>query len=155
MDRFMKEAKLLADENLITNMGGPFGAVVVKDNKIVGRGANHVLGKNDPTAHAEIEAIRDASKYLKTYDLEGCILYTTCYPCPMCLSAIIWSNIKTVYYGNTKRDAASIGFRDNDIYKFIENKENNKDILQLKRIDKEETIETFEDYKEKEDKTIY
>lgn len=155
MDRFMKEAKLLADENLITNMGGPFGAVVVKDNKIVGRGANHVLGKNDPTAHAEIEAIRDASKYLKTYDLEGCILYTTCYPCPMCLSAIIWSNIKTVYYGNTKRDAASIGFRDNDIYKFIENKENNKDILQLKRIDKEETIETFEDYKEKEDKAIY
>ena len=155
MNKFMEEAKLLADDNLKTNVGGPFGAVIVKDDKIVGRGSNHVLKNNDPTAHAEIEAIRDACKNLNTYDLKDCTLYTSCYPCPMCLSAIIWSNIKTVYYGNTKEDADSIGFRDNDIYEFIKNNQENKDIMELIQIDREETIKTFKKYTEKEDKTIY
>ena len=89
MNNYMNEAKCLADENLKTNVGGPFGACIVKDGIIIGRGSNHVLENNDPTAHAEVMAIRDACKNLNTYDLSGCEIYTTCYPCPMCLSAII------------------------------------------------------------------
>ena len=152
MNEYMKIAKDLADQNLITNEGGPFGAVIVKDGVIIGKGSNHVLENNDPTAHAEIIAIREASKTLNTYNLSGCELYTTCYPCPMCLSAIIWANIKKVYYGNTKEDAASIGFRDDMIYEYIKNGGN---ILDLENIDREETIKTFEEFNSKEDKTIY
>ena len=148
----MKVAKELADSTLITNVGGPFGACIVKDGVIVGKGSNHVLANNDPTAHAEIMAIREASKNLNTYDLSGCELYTSCYPCPMCLSAIIWANIKKVYYGNTKEDAASIGFRDDMIYDYIKN---NGNLLDLENMDREETIKTFEEYNSKEDKTIY
>ncbi|MBR2828816.1 MAG: nucleoside deaminase, partial [Bacilli bacterium] len=144
-----------ADNNLVTNVGGPFGAVVVKDDKIIGRGSNHVLGHKDPTAHAEIEAIRDACKTIDSYDLTGCTIYTTCYPCPMCMSAIIWSNIKKVYYGNSKIDAANIGFRDDFIYQFIEEKSTNKEILELIELDKEYTIETFNQFQNKQDKTIY
>ena len=158
MNKYMEEAKKLADDNLITNVGGPFGACVVKDGKIIGRGSNHVLGNNDPTSHAEIEAIRDACKNINSYDLSDCEIYTSCYPCPMCLSAIIWSNIKTVYYGNTKLDAANIGFRDDYIYDFIGklsmNKED-KNILKLNQLDREETIKTFEEFNNKSDKTIY
>ena len=158
MNEFMKVANDLAEENLYDNEGGPFGAVVVKDGKIIGKGDNKVLVKNDPTCHAEIEAIRDASKNLNTYDLSGCELYTSCYPCPMCLSAIIWSNIKKVYYGNTKEDAADIGFRDDFIYDFIgklsENKIDNN-VLELESMDREQTIEEFNKFKNKEDKTIY
>ena len=155
MNQFMKEAIKLAEDNLITNVGGPFGAVVVKDGKIIGKGSNHVLKNNDPTAHAEIMAIKDACKNINSYDLSECIIYTSCYPCPMCLSAIIWSNIKEVYYGNTKEDAAKIGFRDDYIYDYIKGNNENKDILRLECIDKEETIKTFEKFKNKEDKTIY
>ena len=156
MNEFMMEAKRLADTNIIDNEGGPFGAVVVKDNEIVGRGDNHVLKNNDPTAHAEVMAIRDACKNLNTYDLSGCTLYTSCYPCPMCLSAIIWANIKTVYYGNTKEDAADIGFRDDFIYDFINKLPNaDTDTLNLINIDRDETIKSFNDFKEKTDKTIY
>lgn len=152
MNEYMKIAKDLADNNLITNAGGPFGAVIVKDGVIIGKGSNHVLENNDPTAHAEILAIREACNNLKTYDLSGCTLYTTCYPCPMCLSAIIWANITKVYYGNTKEDAASIGFRDDEIYNFIKNGGN---LLDLENINREETIKTFNEYMSKEDKTIY
>ena len=155
MNEFMKVAISEAEDNLKTNVGGPFGACIVKDNKIIGKGSNHVLKNNDPTAHAEIMAIREACKNLNTYDLSGCILYTTCYPCPMCLSAIIWANIKTVYYGNTKEDAASIGFRDDYIYDFIKNNNSDNSVLNLKSMNREETIKTFDKYKEKEDKTIY
>ena len=155
MNKYMEEAKKLADNNLVTNVGGPFGAVVVKDDKIIGRGSNHVLGHKDPTAHAEIEAIRDACKTIDSYDLTGCTIYTTCYPCPMCMSAIIWSNIKKVYYGNSKIDAANIGFRDDFIYQFIEEKSTNKEILELIELDKEYTIETFNQFQNKQDKTIY
>ena len=153
MNEFMKIAKDLAEENLITNVGGPFGACIVKDGIIVGRGSNHVLANNDPTAHAEVMAIREACKNLNTYDLTGCELYTSCYPCPMCLSAIIWSNITKVYYGNTKEDAADIGFRDDMIYDYIKN--NKDDILKLESMNREETIETFIKFANKADKTIY
>ena len=119
MNEYMKVAKELAEDNVTTKVGGPFGACIVKDGVIIGRGSNHVLANNDPTAHAEVMAIRDACKNIGSYDLTGCSLYTSCYPCPMCLSAIIWSNIKTVYYGNTKEDAANIGFRDDFIYNYI------------------------------------
>ena len=155
MNEYMKVAKELADTNLIDNEGGPFGAVVVKDGVIVGRGDNHVLVNHDPTAHAEIQAIRDASKTLNTHDLSGCVLYTSCYPCPMCLSAIIWANIKEVYYGNTKEDAANIGFRDDMIYDYIKDNNSNTDVLNLINIDRDETIKTFEEYNNKEDKELY
>ena len=158
MNEYMKIAKELSEDNLKTNVGGPFGACIVKDGKVIGKGSNHVLGNNDPTAHAEIMAIRDACKNINSYDLSDCELYTSCYPCPMCLSATIWSNIKKVYYGNTKEDAASIGFRDDYIYSFIKkiaDNTNDDSTLKLECIDREETIEVFKKFKEKEDKTIY
>lgn len=158
MNRYMKIAKELSDENLITNVGGPFGACIVKDGEIIGKGSNHVLSNNDPTAHAEVMAIRDACTNINSYDLSECELYTSCYPCPMCLSAIIWSNIKKVYYGNTKQDAADIGFRDDDIYNYIQkltdNAEDNS-VLKLECLDREETIKTFNSFIKKSDKTIY
>jgi tRNA(Arg) A34 adenosine deaminase TadA len=152
MNEYMMAAIDLAEKNLETNDGGPFGAVIIKDGVIVGRGRNTVLRDNDPTSHAEVSAIRDACKNLNSYSLEGCTLYTTCYPCPMCLGAIIWSNINKVYYGNTKEDADMIGFRDDDIYDFI--KGNNK-MIDLEQLDREETIKTFNKFINKEDKTIY
>lgn len=158
MNKYMKITKELAEDNLITNVGGPFGACIVRNGKIIGKGSNHVLKNNDPTAHAEIEAIRDACRNINLYDLSECELYTSCYPCPMCLSAIIWSNIKLVYYGNSKEDAADIGFRDDFIYKYIANLSNNNvdnNILELKCIDRDETIETFKKFAKKNDKTIY
>lgn len=158
MNEYMKIAKELSDENLETNVGGPFGACIVKDGKIIGKGSNHVLSNNDPTAHAEVMAIRDACKNINSYDLSGCELYTSCYPCPMCLSAIIWANIKKVYYGNTKEDAANIGFRDDFIYDFIRkltDGSNDNNTLDLECMDREETIKSFERFSNKEDKTIY
>ena len=153
MNKYMEIAKELADQNLKTNAGGPFGACIVKNNEIIGRGSNNVLSINDPTAHAEIMAIREAAKNVGSYDLSGCEIYTTCYPCPMCLSAIIWANIDKVYYGNTKEDAANLGFRDDLIYDFIKNNDNS--ILTLEPLDRDETIKTFDEYNKKEDKTIY
>lgn len=159
MNKYMQIADELAKQNLVTNNGGPFGAVIVKDGTIVGVGNNHVLENNDPTAHGEVMAIRDACKNLNTYDLSGCELYTSCYPCPMCLSAIMWSNIKTVYYGNTKEDAANIGFRDDFIYDYLkllsENDSRTKKTLDLQLMDREETIKTFNNFEQKLDKTIY
>ncbi len=158
MNRFMAVANELARSNLQTNAGGPFGACVVKNGKIVGKGSNHVLRNNDPTAHAEIVAIREACHNLGSYDLSDCELYASCYPCPMCLAAIVWANIKTVYYGNTKEDAARIGFRDDFLYQYIKrlvDGEEDKNILDLKELDREHTIKAFNDFLEKEDKKIY
>ena len=158
MNKYMKIAKDLSEDNLKTNSGGPFGACVVKDGKIIGKGSNHVLSNNDPTAHAEIMAIRDACRNINSYDLNDCELYTSCYPCPMCLSATIWSNIKKVYYGNTKEDATNIGFRDDHIYKYIKDLTDNvmkDEILNLECIDREETIKIFNEFIRKDDKTIY
>lgn len=153
MNEYMKVANDLAKENLTTNNGGPFGACVVKDGKIIGKGSNQVIKSNDPTMHAEIVAIREACNTLNTYDLSECEIYTTCFPCPMCLSAIIWSNIKKVYYGNNKEDAADIGFRDDYIYEYIKNMNNS--ILDLSQMDREETIKVFNEYKNKTDKVEY
>lgn len=158
MNKYMQMADELSKQNLLTNAGGPFGAVVVKGDLVVGVGNNQVLANNDPTAHAEVMAIRNACQNLNTHDLTGCELYTSCYPCPMCLSAIIWANIKTVYYGNTKEDAADIGFRDDMIYKFIQNMDDENstsEILKTIPMDRDETIKAFNSFKEKADKTIY
>ena len=152
---YMKEAILEAEKNLITNDGGPFGAVIVKDGIIIARGHNEVLKNNDPTCHAEMQTIRAACKELGNFDLSGCELYTTCYPCPMCLSATIWSNIKVIYYGNTAEDAAKIGFRDDYIYKFIEGKNVNRDVAHLISQGRADTIVTFEKFFQKKDKKMY
>ena len=151
---FMDEAIAESAKNLETGHGGPFGAVVVKDGVIVGRGHNEVLKNNDPTCHGEIQAIRDACRSLGTYDLSGCELYTSAEPCPMCLSAIIWANIKTVYYGNSAKDAAAIGFRDDFIYDFIKRGCGDEGTLALRQMGREEAIKIFEQYKEK-NMTIY
>ena len=134
-------------------VGGPFGAVVYKDGKIVGRGVNRVVGNNDPTAHAEMEAIRNACKNLKTFDLTGCVLYATGYPCPMCMSAIIWANIKKVYYSANYEDAKKLGFRDDFIYKFIKNGQKDDEILQLIELDdKKPVLQLYEKYKDSDAK---
>lgn len=116
----MRIAIELAEQNVKQAAGGPFGAVVVKDGEIVAQSANQVVTQNDPTAHAEVSAIRLACRQLGTYDLEGCTIYTSCEPCPMCLGAIYWARIETIYYGNTKTDAAAIGFDDHFIYQELE-----------------------------------
>ncbi|MFZ4412540.1 MAG: nucleoside deaminase [Bacteroidales bacterium] len=115
----MTEAIRLAAENLKTGKGGPFGAVVVKEGKIVGRGGNSVTSSNDPTAHAEVNAIRDACKNLNTFQLDDCEIYTSCEPCPMCLGAIYWARPKKIYYACSKQDAANAGFDDSFIYEEI------------------------------------
>lgn len=153
MNEYMKIASELSKESFRTHEGGPFGACIIKDGKVVGRGRNMVLKNNDPTAHAEVMAIRDACSNLGTYDLTGCVLYTSCYPCPMCLSATIWSNMKKVYYGNSKEDAADIGFRDDYIYGFI--KGSVDDALDLEMIDRDETIKVFKAFTEDGNRTIY
>lgn len=149
----MKEAISEARRTMNENIGGPFGAMITKDDKIISVSSNTVLGDNDPTAHAEINAIRKACKALNTYDLSGCTIYATGYPCPMCLSAIMWANIKDVYYGTNLNDAEAIGFRDDFIYDFIRNG-NKGDILNIKNINRDECLELFKEYQEK-NKTIY
>lgn len=158
MNKYMETAIKLSKKNLKSHDGGPFGAVVVKNGKIIGCSSNCVIKNNDPTAHAEIMAIRAACAKIKSYDLSGCELYTSCYPCPMCLAAIIWANIKTVYYGNTKKDAANIGFRDDFIYEYIKTLASNKSnvkVLKLKPLNRQEAIKAFDDFKNQKDKTIY
>ena len=134
------------------NIGGPFGAVVVKDGEVISVASNTVLRDNDPTAHAEINAIRQACKKLGTYDLTGCELYATGYPCPMCLSAIIWANIKKVYYCNDVKQAENIGFRDDFIYDYIKN--GNPDVLYLQPYTTEAGMQLYDEYV-KMNKTIY
>ena len=158
MNEFMEVAIDLSDDNFDKNYGGPFGACVVKDGKIIGKGINRVIKDHDPTAHAEIIAIRNACNHLKSHDLSGCEIYTSCYPCPMCISAIIWSNIKQVYYGNTKEDASDIGFRDKHIYDYMEKLSNDildTSILNLESMNREEALEVFKRYKEDQDKIVY
>ena len=153
MNIYMKKAKENAESGISKHEGGPFGAVITdKYGKIISNGNNKVIKENDPIAHAEIIAIREACKKLKTYDLSDYILYTSCEPCPMCLSAIIWANIKEVYYGCTKEDAGKIGFRDDVIYDFL--KGYNKDLIKLKQMDRDVCIKTFEEYS-KNGGTIY
>ena len=146
MDEFFNKAIDAARNGVKNNEGGPFGAVVIdKNNKIVGIGNNRVLCDHDPTAHAEVVAIRNACKNLKTHDLTGCKIIATSEPCPMCLSSIIWSNIKEVYFGNTRVETSSIGFRDDLIYKYLEGKE--KDIIKVYHVDNTKCIDLIKEYK--------
>lgn len=127
--------------------GGPFGAVVVdSEGTLVSVASNTVLRDNDPTAHAEVNAIREACKALNTHDLTGCTLYATGYPCPMCLSAIIWANIKKVYFGCTPKDADAIGFRDDFIYDYINGGCKDAQVLDLEELNREECLKLFEEY---------
>jgi tRNA(Arg) A34 adenosine deaminase TadA len=119
-EQYMMEAIALSKKSIDNNEGGPFGCVIVKNNLIVGHGNNKVILNNDPTAHAEVVAIRDACHRLGTFQLEDCEIYTSCEPCPMCLGAIYWARLKIIYYANTRHDAASIGFDDSLIYEEIE-----------------------------------
>jgi guanine deaminase len=146
----MEKAIEQADKTMSQGIGGPFGAAIVdKDNNIY-VASNSVLDSHDATAHAEVNAIRKASKALNTHDLSGCVLYTTCYPCPMCMSAAIWANIDKIIYGCSAKDAAEIGFRDDFIYTFIQNNCDNENIVELKQQDREKTLALFKKYKEKE-----
>lgn len=143
----MHQAIKEAFKGVQQNHGGPFGAVIVKDGKILSKAHNQVLKTNDPTAHAEINAIKKVSKKLGTFDLSGCEIYTTCMPCPMCLGAIKWANIKIVYYGASSKDADEIGFRDQEFYE--------KDNLKIINIDRVESLEPFKVWSAKEDKILY
>ena len=140
-NKYMAEAIKEAYVGINNKHGGPFGSVIVKDGKIVGRGHNKVLCNNDPTCHGEMEAIRDACKNLGTYDLSGCELYTTAAPCPMCKGAILWSNIWKTYYGCTINDTDRIGFRDEVFYDNW-----NHDDRMLEECDRESCLKLFEDY---------
>ena len=152
MNRWMKIAYNEATEGMLKNDGGPFGAVIIKDDKIIASAHNEVLKTKDSTAHAEMNAIRKACKELDSFDLNGCILYTTCKPCPMCLGAIFWARISTVYYGATEDDASRGGFDDKRFYEMLENK--NQDLI-LKQIDHKENSELFDKWLEKNDRQIY
>lgn len=143
-DAYMTEAIAEALTGIYNGHGGPFGCVIVKDGKIVGRGHNMVLKNNDSTAHGEISAIRDAEQALGTYDLTGCVLYTTGEPCPMCLYAILWANIDKVYYGCTIEDNASIGFRDEVFDDLAGGRDAMKDFLTC--IDRDACLELFRVY---------
>lgn len=151
---FMKKAITLAKEGMEAGNGGPFGCVIVKDGKIIGQGSNMVLKTNDPTAHAEVVAIRDACRKLNHFQLEGCEVYTSCEPCPMCLGAIFWARPAKVFYACTKEDAANAGFDDEFIYKEIEINPSDRKIPMLPLL-REESLAAFELWKEKGDKTLY
>lgn len=153
-EKFMREAVKMARNGMNAGEGGPFGAIVVKDGEVVGRGNNRVTSSCDPTAHAEVTAIRDACANLKTFQLDGCVLYTSCEPCPMCLGAIYWARPDQVYYGNTKRDAADIGFDDDFIYRELELPMDGRKIPFM-QIGREDAITTFREWEAKEDKLRY
>jgi len=153
-EEFMREAIRLSIQRMRRGKGGPFGAVVVRGNKIVGRGCNQVTSINDPTAHAEIVAIRDACKRLKTFRLDDSDLYTSCEPCPMCLSAIYWSRIGAVFYGNTRKDAAKIAFDDDEIYREVA-LPIRKRKLAMKPLLRNEALVAFKEWASKPDKIPY
>lgn len=150
MNKFMRAAIKEAYKGINNGHGGPFGAVIVKNGKIVGRGHNQVVKKNDPTCHGEMMAIHAACKKLKTFDLSGCEIYTTGEPCPMCMGAILWSNIEKIYYGCNIIDTENIGFRDKKFYDMFENHANL--VIEL---DRQACLKLFEDYKNIQEKTHY
>ncbi len=150
---FMRRAIELSLEN-IKNGGGPFGAVIIKDGNIIAEGTNRVTTNHDPTAHAEINAIRKAAEVLNSFDLSGCEIYTSCEPCPMCLGAIYWSHLDKMYYANTKDDAKAIGFDDSFIYEEIELKPVDRK-LKSEQLLHNEGMAAFRNWIEKEDKIKY
>jgi guanine deaminase len=141
-ETFMRMAIKLSTQNVLQSVGGPFGAVVVKDGKVIAKSANKVTSNNDPTAHAEVAAIRIACKKLKTFDLSGCIVYTSCEPCPMCLGALYWARVDAIYFGNTKADAAAINFDDQFIYEELE-KSLSERKLPIKQLLRDEAQQAF------------
>ena len=153
IDNFMLRAIEISRLSVSKN-GGPFGSVIVKNGIIIAEGSNKVTSDNDPTAHAEIVTIRNACKKLKTFNLKGLEIYTSCEPCPMCLSAIYWSHIEKIFYGNSRFDAAKIGFDDNYIYNEL-----SKDLkdrkIQLHQINQKDAIKAFKDWELKKDKIKY
>jgi guanine deaminase len=153
-EKFMLEAIKLSQKSVASNEGGPFGCIVVKDDTIVGHGENKVTSTNDPTAHAEIMAIRDACKNLGTFQLDDCEIYTSCEPCPMCLGAIYWARPKVIYYANTRKDASQIGFDDSMIYEQM-----NASLIDRKipiiSVGRDEALKVFKQWMDKPDKTTY
>lgn len=152
-EMFMREAIRLASESAEQG-GGPFGAVVVKDGKIVAGCSNRVTLDNDPTAHAEVNAIRQACRELDTFDLSGCVIYTSCEPCPMCLGAIYWAHIERIYYGNTRVDAAAIDFADDFIYQELDKPLSERSVPIIPML-RDEAMESFRIWSAKTDKTEY
>ena len=151
---FMMEAINLASANIKDGVGGPFGAVVVKNNKIIGRGQNQVISSNDPTAHAEIVAIRKACKNLGSYRLNGCELYTSCEPCPMCLGAIYWSRLDVVYYAANRKDASQIGFDDDFVYNEFAKSINERKI-KMNCCLRNEALAVFKEWFSMDNKVLY
>lgn len=150
----MHEAIRLSLQMMRCGKGGPFGAVIVRKGKIIGRGCNQVTSSNDPTAHAEIVAIRAACRRLKRFQLEDCDLYTSCEPCPMCLAAIYWARVRRVFYANTRKDAARIAFDDDFIYREVA-LPIRKRKLEMKQLLRAEALEAFVEWKNKADKILY
>jgi tRNA(Arg) A34 adenosine deaminase TadA len=150
----MREAIRISLAKMRDDHGGPFGAVVVRKDKIIGRGWNRVTSTNDPTAHAEVVAIRAACRRLKTYQLDDCELYTSCEPCPMCLSAVYWARLKRVYYGNTRKDAARIAFDDDFIYREVALPVSSRKIP-MKQMLRKEALAAFVEWRNKPDKIPY
>ncbi len=151
MNKYMFLAIEEAKKGILNNEGGPFGAVIVKNGEVVGKGHNRVVLNNDCTCHGEMEAIRDASRNLKTFDLSGCEIYTTGYPCPMCMGAILWSNMKKFYYGCNVKDTNDIGFRDEIFYNRTEEEKKNFE----EEVDRDKCLELYQMYQNLNDKTNY
>ena len=153
-EEFMREAIRLSKEKMLEGFGGPFGAVIVKDGQIIARGFNQVLATHDPTAHAEVTAIREACRNLQTHVLEGCQIYTSAEPCPMCMASIYWARLSECYYGNPKEATAAIGFDDHFIYdEFARPMEERT--LPMAQILPDEALEAFKLWEDKADKTMY
>lgn len=152
--KFMLEAIQLSQKGMMNNDGGPFGCVIVKDGEIIGRGWNKVTSSNDPTAHAEVTAIRDACSKLGTFQLEGCEVYTSCEPCPMCMGAIYWARPSKVFYANTRVDAANIGFDDSLIYEELTLPLDQRKIA-IECLGRNEAIKVFEAWAAKTDRVDY
>lgn len=151
---YMKKAIALATENVVSSRGGPFGAVIVRDGRVIATGVNLVTADNDPTAHAEVTAIRAACQALGTFQLAGCDIYTSCEPCPMCLAAIYWARCERIYYGNTAADAANAGFDDSLLYAEVK-KPLNERTVPIERLLGDEALESFEAWKTQANRVDY
>jgi guanine deaminase len=153
-ERFMQKAVKIGLDGMRNSQGGPFGCVIVKDDKIIGRGCNRVIAENDPTAHPEVVAIRDACKNLQNFQLSDCEIYATSEPCPMCMGAIYWARPKKINYANTCQDAAGIGFDDSFIYNELNKPEGNRKI-ETQCLPSDEATQMFEEWRLKNNKTLY
>ena len=153
-EQFMKRAIELAQRGVDTNAGGPFGCVVVKDGRIIGEGCNEVTSTNDPTAHAEVVAIRNACRAIGAFQLDGCFIYTSCEPCPMCLGAIYWARPAQIFYAGTREDAAAAGFDDQFIYEEMEKQLADRKV-KMENLSREEALKVFKNWTDKTDKIEY